>query len=284
MTRTTSQGDPPTLRRVLDVLGDLAPLRWAGEWDNVGLLVDPPTPGGWGRTIRRVALTIDLTEGVLAEALEAGADLVVAYHPPIFKGLKRLVAAEPKHRIVMDAIRAGVPVYSPHTALDAAPGGLNDWLLKGLGETREPAPIEPVEEPPEGAVAGAGRTARLSEPTDLPALVRALKAHLGLEYVRVAAPAALREGEGRISRVAVCPGAGGSLFAGLEGPDLYVTGEMRHHDVLARVAAGAAVVLTDHTNTERGYLPVLRERLSAALGDGVAIDVSVRDADPLRVT
>ena len=68
---------------------------------------------------------------------------------------------------------------------------------------------------------------------------------------------------------------------GVRKVDLLLTGEMRHHDVLSRVAGGTSVILTDHTNTERGYLPILAKRVQEA----VAIDpiVSQIDTDPLRV-
>ena len=65
--------------------------------------------------------------------------------------------------------------------------------------------------------------------------------------------------------------------------DLLVTGEMRHHDVLARVASGTSVILTDHSHSERGYLPVLAARLAEALASGVEVRVSEVDADPLRI-
>jgi putative NIF3 family GTP cyclohydrolase 1 type 2 len=87
--------------------------------------------------------------------------------------------------------------------------------------------------------------------------------------------------------VAVCPGAGGTLFADLprgpKGPDLLLTGEMRHHDVLDRVASGTSVVLTDHTNCERGWLPILRSALLARLGNSVSVALSTVDRDPLRI-
>jgi putative NIF3 family GTP cyclohydrolase 1 type 2 len=72
------------------------------------------------------------------------------------------------------------------------------------------------------------------------------------------------------------------LFTKVRFTDLLITGEMRHHDVLAKVASGAAVVLTDHTNTERGYLPILARRLERGLS-GVTVVVSRCDVDPLRV-
>ena len=80
---------------------------------------------------------------------------------------------------------------------------------------------------------------------------------------------------------AVCPGAGGSLFEGV-GADLYVTGELRHHDILALSAPpssdqpGAAILLAGHTNTERPYLPVYRERLTEICG---AVEWTVSEAD-----
>ncbi len=103
-----------------------------------------------------------------------------------------------------------------------------------------------------------------------------IKGHLGLRHVRVASGLG-----GAVQSVAVCPGAGGSLFAADWRADLYLTGEMRHHDVLAKVARGHAVILTDHTNTERGYLPVLAKRLAAE--SGLEVSVSEVDAEPLVV-
>ncbi len=82
----------------------------------------------------------------------------------------------------------------------------------------------------------------------------------------------------------MCAGAGGGLLesALAAGCELFLTGEMRHHDVLAAQARGCTVMLAGHTNTERGYLKVLRRRLSSAL-PAAAVTISKKDADPLRV-
>ena len=73
-------------KECIEALERMVPLKLAGDWDNVGLLIEGPID----RTIRRVILTIDYTEAVLAEAVENNVDLVIAYHPPIFGGVKRL--------------------------------------------------------------------------------------------------------------------------------------------------------------------------------------------------
>ncbi|MEZ6197014.1 MAG: Nif3-like dinuclear metal center hexameric protein [Planctomycetota bacterium] len=369
------------MTKALALLEEIAPLRHAESWDNVGLLVEPAAT----RRLRRVFLAIDLTEDVMAEAMEARADLVCAYHPPIFAPLKRLAAGPGPAGAVLAAARAGIGIYSPHTALDAAPGGLNDWLAEGLGagisrplqvgvdaSTEEvklvvfvPAAsagplraalaeagageigayrecsftipgrgtfrglpstnpavgragrLEEVEElrlemiarasdlprleevirgvhpyeepafeayrlvprPPVGV--GMGRERRLDRGVGLATIVKRVKRHLGLARLRVAAAMRHRDGA-PLERLAVCAGAGGSVLAGARA-DLLLTGEMRHHDVLAAVARGTSVILCDHTNTERGYLPRLAERLSAGLGAGVEILVSRRDRDPLEI-
>lgn len=258
------------LSDVLSALDSFAPVRHAQSWDNVGLLVDGPPD----HEVRSALICIDLTPRVLDEAVAAGVELVVGYHPLVFGGLKRLTHADPQQATVLRAVRSGIAVYAPHTALDAAPGGMSDWLLDAVGLTRNRAPLAPVADHP---AVGAGRVAELVEPVDLPTLLPRIKEHLGLSAVRVATP-----GAGLVRRVAVCPGAGGSLFEPLRDVDLLLTGEMRHHDVLGRVASGTHVVLTDHTNTERGYLPTYADRLREVC-PGVSWAVSRVDRDPLEI-
>lgn len=268
----------PSLSDAVATLDRLAPLRHAAKWDNVGLLVAPVSP----RPVTAAHLTIDLTAAVYAEARAAGAELIVAYHPPVFGGLKRLTPDRPLTRVLLQALHDRVAIYSPHTALDAVVGGVNDWLLEGLGAATDVRPIEPATDPDAPPGTGMGRVATLSTPLAAAELVPTLKAWLGLSSFRVAWAPAHKAGA-PMARVAVCPGAGGSLFESLRGPiDLLVTGELRHHDILARVATGTTVVVTDHTNTERGFLPRYAKQLRAALPD-VAVTVSAVDADPLQV-
>ena len=366
--------------RIVDALDAIAPPEHAADWDNVGLLVGARH---WKAT--SVLLTIDLTDAVLREAVEAGVRLIVAYHPPIFEPLTRLTDADPKQRIVLEAARRGIAVYSPHTALDAAPDGINDWIAAGLGEgdvralrpaltlpeteqcklvTFCPADtadrlrnawatagagrigdyelcsfelagtgtflggartnpavgrrgtlqrvdevrlemvcseaslalavttlreFHPYEEPPIEIYRlrprpqrrmGEGRRVVLDRKVSLPDLVERIKRRLGVDRLRVAT------GDGtarRIRTIGLCAGAGGALLetARRQDCELFLTGEMRHHEVLAAQAAGCTVVLAGHTNTERGYMKVLRKRLQRALAT-IEVLVSRKDADPLR--
>ena len=108
----------------------IAPVSAAADWDNVGLIV-----GDRAWPARRVLLTIDLTAAVLDEAAASRFDAVVSYHPVVFKATKRLVIDRRQQEgIAAECLARRVAVYSPHTALDAAPGGTNDTLagLAGL--------------------------------------------------------------------------------------------------------------------------------------------------------
>ena len=130
---------PPKVRDLAAALASIAPPHLAEPWDNVGLLLgDPEAP------CARALLTIDLTGPVLDEAVRRGADAVVAYHPPIFHPLKSLVRSDPSQRLLLDAAAAGIALISPHTALDAAHGGVNDWLASCVG----PGPVRALRPAP----------------------------------------------------------------------------------------------------------------------------------------
>lgn len=261
----------------ITALEAIAPLDLAASWDNVGLLIEPALAPG--HSIERALLAIDFTPLVLAEAQETEAQVVVAYHPPIFAPLRRLTQRDPREQLVAATIVAGIAIYSPHTALDAVPGGVNDWLADGLGPgTRrviEPASLEGLP-----AASGQGRLVELDAPVSLDELAGRVKRHLGLARVRIARAARHRSGE-PLRTIALCPGAGGSVVAGATA-DVALTGEMRHHDVLASLLLGRSVLLTEHSHSERGYLPRLRERLLEQLPPGVEVVVSGSDREPLE--
>lgn len=127
---------------------------------------------------------------------------------------------------------------------------------------------------------GAGRLLTLAVPISLTALVNRVKAHLDLQHVRLARPQGTSDPT--VTTVAVCAGSGASVLRGIKA-DCYLAGEMAHHDVLEAVSAGTAVILTEHSNTERGYLHVFKKMLERSLGPAVEVTVSQVDQDPLQV-
>jgi dinuclear metal center YbgI/SA1388 family protein len=130
--------DQPSVGDLVADLEALAPTRLAADWDNVGLLL-----GERGRPVSRLLTCLTLTPEVADEAVGEKADLVVTHHPILFRGAKRLTSDTPEGRMLLALAAAGVAVYSPHTAFDNAPGGINDLLADFLGLS-ERAPLRPL--------------------------------------------------------------------------------------------------------------------------------------------
>lgn len=341
---------------MLDVLEQLAPLSLAESWDNVGLLVEPSKP----RPIKTILLTNDLTMAVMDEAAIKNCDLIISYHPPLFRPFKRLVQKDWKQQLAVRALEDGIAIFSPHTSWDSVKGGVNDWLVGGMGsgqvsvlsqahtstqqkhrlefsilnegelnslleqikciegsETFQVSTVKnevggqqviltcassaltavvqtllsnlhaskslnitQVQQPPLIGC-GQGRLCVLDEPVSVAEAVQKMKTHLGLPHLRLAL-GNQKTLDSLVKTVTVCAGSGASVIQGVKA-DLYITGEMSHHEVLDAVAKGTSVILSNHSNSERGYLVVFKEKLAAKLGHTVNIVVSERDRDPLQV-
>ncbi|XP_053567753.1 NIF3-like protein 1 [Bombina bombina] len=339
---------------VISRLNALTPPALAESWDNVGLLVEPSPP----HQVQKLLLTNDLTEDVLEEALQLGANMVLSYHPPIFKALKRLTWTGWKERLMVKALENRLAIYSPHTACDALPNGINDWLGRALG-TCVSIPLCPssslshpggfghllefscdpshtvmsrlkslqdvsvrfypvrqdgkdgsrislscsqkallqvlpilaedeqvyrnvellaLQKPPMSDT-GMGRLCTLPEPISIATALERAKQHLGLPHLALGRGKTL---ESLVSVMAVCAGSGSSILSGVPA-DLYLTGEMSHHDVLDAVSEGRSVILCEHSNSERGYLQELRGQIEEKLDRKVQVLVSQKDQDPLQV-
>jgi dinuclear metal center YbgI/SA1388 family protein len=120
----------PTVADLVKSLEQFAPSVLAADWDNVGLLL-----GDRAAEVRRVLTCLTVTPEVASEAIDADAQLIVTHHPVLFRAVKRLTTATPEGRMLLTLIRAGVSVYSPHTALDNTQGGINEAIARRLGLT-----------------------------------------------------------------------------------------------------------------------------------------------------
>ncbi|GAA5962865.1 hypothetical protein JCM8115_001988 [Rhodotorula mucilaginosa] len=303
--------------RLQQAVQRLTPLALAEtKWDNVGIMVEAPEPATPTPTPRtKVVCCIDLTTHVCDAALaQPDVFAILTYHPPIFSGLKSLSLSNPLQRSLLRCIAAGVSVYTIHTAADNAIGGVNDYMGSGLlqfaGVETDPdgmcwpspepsgesslAALSPAKDVPEGQEgAGGGRIVRLAESAkggralSRNEVVRAVKQRLNLQYLQAAwSPT----GADEIKTVAICAGSGSGVLKGVNA-DLYLTGEMGHHDILAANAAGIHVLCCNHSATERPWLSYFAPRLQDALnqlaaGDGAdryEVQVSSEDREPLEV-
>ena len=129
----------PTVGEFVADLERFAPTSTAAEWDNVGLLL-----GGTADAADRLMTCLTLTPDVAEEAVRERANLIISHHPILFRGAKRLTADSTDGRVVLPLARAGIAVYSPHTAFDNCAGGINDILCRRLG-IQNARPLRPRE-------------------------------------------------------------------------------------------------------------------------------------------
>ena len=121
------QANKMKIKDIAAAIEKIVPLKLAQDWDNVGLLIGNPQTN-----VKNILLTIDVTADVVTEAKRLKTDLIISYHPVIWDGLKQITADGPAGT-VYDLIKAGIAVFSIHTALDVAIGGVNDGLAEIVG-------------------------------------------------------------------------------------------------------------------------------------------------------
>ncbi|GBD36389.1 GTP cyclohydrolase 1 type 2 [bacterium HR36] len=126
------------LRDLLPMLHRLAPLELAEDWDNVGLLL-----GNLDQSVQRIMTCLTVTAATVAEACQENADLVISHHPLFYRPVKRITDQTEEGRLVLTLMRAGISVYSAHTAYDNAPGGINDQIA-GILELESVQPLRPA--------------------------------------------------------------------------------------------------------------------------------------------
>ncbi|MBX7265895.1 Nif3-like dinuclear metal center hexameric protein [Micromonospora sp. Llam7] len=267
----------PTVADVVAELERRYPPAWAEEWDRIGLVLGEP-----GGTVRRVLCVVDVVPETVAEALDAGVEMIIAHHPLLLRGVSSVAPTTYKGRIIHQLIKADVALYVAHTNADVAVPGVSDALAARLGLV-DLRPLQPARpgSPAAGAGRGAGRIGRLPHPLTLAELTRLAAAVLPATAVGVRAAG---DPNRTVRTLAVCGGAGDGFLAdaAVAGVDAYLTSDLRHHPTGEHLATGGPALLdATHWATERPWLDDLAAVLRAA--PGVETLVSDLDTDPWTV-
>jgi dinuclear metal center YbgI/SA1388 family protein len=260
-----------TVAGVVAALDERYPPSWAEDWDRVGLVLGEPD-----RAVRRVLCVVDCVPETVAEALDTGADLIVAHHPLLLRGVSSVAPTTYKGRIVHRLIKADVALFVAHTNADTANPGVSDALAArfGLVDLR---PLDPAA--PGTAAAGGGRG--IGRVGRLPTPVRL--ADLTATAARVLPPTAWGvrasgDPDRLVATLAVSGGSGDGFLAAAAGAgaDAFLTADLRHHPASEVAAAeGPALLDAAHWATERPWL----DDLAAFLRDTLEVDARVSDLD-----
>ncbi|MBW6436693.1 Nif3-like dinuclear metal center hexameric protein [Actinoplanes hulinensis] len=258
-----------TVRTVVDALDTRYPRSWAESWDRVGLVL-----GEFDHPVTRVLCVVDCVPETVEQAVDLGADLIVAHHPLFLKPVSSIAPDTFKGRIVHRLIRAGVALYTAHTNADVANPGVSDALAARLGLT-DLRPLAPAEGAAAGEGRGLGRIGVLPEPLTLAELTRLAAERLPATSAGVRSAG---DPDRPIRTVAVCGGAGDSFLpdATRAGVDAYLCADLRHHPVSEHLAAGGPALLdVAHWASERPWL----DDVAAWLREVFPVEVVVSDVD-----
>lgn len=249
-------------------MNTVAPLSLSESWDNTGLLL-----GDLACPVERIQVCLTLTPLSVAEAIDQKASMVIVHHPMPFKPLAKITTQTVTGRLLWDLARAGISVYSPHTAWDSAPLGINQLLATELNLS-DIQPLLPCVETPD---LGAGRIGRLASPNSMDAVAKTMSD--SIPGCRLRGVVAERE----VRKIAIACGSGGSLLSkAVElGCDLFLTGEATFHTCLEAEAANVHLLMLGHFASERFAMEHLAKLLAAQFAN-VESWASVNEKDPVR--
>jgi dinuclear metal center YbgI/SA1388 family protein len=257
-----------TLRDVVDYAHSLWPLSGAESWDTPGLVT-----GNLDQPIRRILLCVDAVAATVDQAVDVEADLLLAHHPLLMRGVTTVSEQTYKGSLVSTLIRGNVALLAAHTNADVVENGVSDVIARALGLS-ETSPITASATPGSGI----GRVGVLPEPVTLGTLARTLA-----ELLPATAGGIKVSGDFTqlVQRVALCGGAGDSLLGepAVTGADVYITSDLRHHPAQeareqAMLNMGPALIDVSHWASEWLWLETAAAQLQTQFPE---IDVEVSD-------
>lgn len=264
---------PVVLAEVMSTIDRLWPIESAEPWDAPGLVTGAPDA-----PIRRVRLAVDTVGSTVDEAIDAHADLLIAHHPLLLRGVTTVAEDRYKGALLARLIRANCALVAVHTNADVVERGTSGVLADRLGLV-DVRPIVPGADPG----LGLGRVGRLAEPTTLGRLARRLADILPATATGVRASGGFDD---PVQTIALCGGAGDSMLGdpSVQSADVYITADLRHHPASeareqALLGGGPALIDVSHWASEWLWLDAGAAELRAAHPE-LDVQVSELRTDP----
>lgn len=229
----------PKIRDIIKAIEAFAPPELALDFDNCGLLYGDPD-----KEISSVLVTLDTNPEVVAEAAAKGCALIIEHHPTLFYPIKKIDLRHPKHKALCEAIKNDIAIYSAHTNVDFAEGGLNDEVAKILGLID----ITTLDGTPHSA-----RMGRLDRVHTLKELAKKVELALGDPNV-----ATVGDPEMKVQTVAIVNGAGGGSEeavwqAKAAGADIFITSEFKYNVLRLAKDVNYGIITVGHYDSEAPF-------------------------------
>lgn len=226
-------------RDIIKQLEIFAPLKYAEEWDNIGLII-----GDDENFIKKAIVCLDITNDIIDDAIEKKANLIISHHPFIFKSIKNINTTTELGKKIIKCIQNNICVYSAHTNLDMTIGGTNDKLFDILNLKDKDFLCEEVDKG-----YALGRVGNLNTPMTLLELSMFVKNKLNLDIIKY-----IGNKEKIVNKVSICTGSCSNDFFFEESLkkncDVYITSDIKHHEALDAKELGLSLIDATHYGTE----------------------------------
>lgn len=239
------------LKELTDYLENHAPLSYQEDYDNSGLIV-----GNSDSEINGAIVSLDVTENVIDEAIETGANLIVAHHPIVFKGLKTFTGDDYVQRVVIKAIKNNIAIYAIHTNLDSVLSeGVNTKIAEKIGliNTKALVPYPSMLE--NDRPRGTGLIGELAEEVEWSVFMQRLKQNMAINVIRYTKPV-----NSKVRKIAICGGSGSFLLqqAIKAGADIFITADFKYHEFFD---ANEKIMIADigHYESEQFTIELIKD-------------------------
>jgi dinuclear metal center YbgI/SA1388 family protein len=240
------------------IMEQYAPSYLKESYDNVGLMV-----GDLEEEVTSILVALDCTLEVIKEAIEKNCNLILTHHPLLFIKPSSITTETLQGKKIIELVRNNINLYSSHTNLDVAAGGLNDLVTEILGYN-EWSVIEPSSEKSDAGVQGIGRMIQLKEAVTLKSLCEKVKTSLNISQLRYAGDCGML-----INKIAIVNGSGEDYFkASVKlGADCIITGDTSYHYVSDYSEMGVGIIDAGHFETEWPPMKRFAEIIQGRLKD-----------------
>ncbi|MCH5240358.1 MAG: Nif3-like dinuclear metal center hexameric protein [Muribaculaceae bacterium] len=257
------------VKDIAATIEEFAPVSLQESYDNAGMQVGDPE-----MEVSAILLCLDVNEDILKEARDRECNLIVSHHPLIFRGLKSLTGADMTQKLVIDALKSNIAVYSAHTNLDSVWDGVSHEIAARLDIKRLEV-LEPSERDPRAGLGVVGDITPLPKIEFLRKVKETFKV-AALKYSAQSPSVVVR-------RVAVCGGSGSSLIgAAIKAKaDILVTGDVKYHDF---TSYGSEIIIVDIGHYESELCS--REILCRVIRDryeDLPVYTSLSESNPVKV-
>lgn len=246
-----------TLKEITSYIEELFPAEYAEDFDNIGLLA-----GRECKEISKAIICLDCNKNIVSEAISEGANLIITHHPVIFNPVKKLTDSDDFGEMIINALENGISIYSAHTNLDSAPGGLTDTVAEKMGLI----PFSNME----GVL---GRVCKAPDGTTAKTLCDKIKKEFSISKLY-----STFTSDKEIKTVAICNGGGGGSLvqtAKERNADVYISGDLKHHEHLfLKTCDDIDFIEMRHYDSEIPVCTLLKEKLTEKFGEKACFKIS----------